>query len=229
MAKDLALVLNSGSVNSLVTTALAAQRFRLVMLHAEIDPMPGSRVRAAFDLQASHFKPYREHTLSMPYLAAVAGTSQAQQSGAIAADPRQAVPVAPQVLELLPLMAAAARYAAHYNAASIFLGLRIGIGRAGDKGGAEELAQATEYVQIWNELLNLPCGLAELDVVAPLLELEQWQVIDVGTQAGAPFEKTWSCVEELSDPCWACRGCRARQSAFQQAGKPDPLRTARKV
>ena len=94
---------------------------------------------------------------------------------------------------------------------------------------AWQLAQATEYVQIWNELLNLPCGLAELDVVAPLLELEPWQVVDVGTQAGAPFEKTWSCVEELSDPCWACRGCRARQAAFQQAGKPDPLRSARKV
>jgi len=44
-----------------------------------------------------------------------------------------------------------------------------------------------------------------------------------------PFEKTWSCVEEGSEPCWACRGCREREAAFQQAGKPDPLRIVRRI
>ena len=34
------------------------------------------------------------------------------------------------------------------------------------------LAQATEYIQIWNELLQLPCGQPELTIEAPLLELD---------------------------------------------------------
>ena len=41
MAKDLALVLNNGSLNSAVTTALAAQRFRTILIYADI--VPGTR------------------------------------------------------------------------------------------------------------------------------------------------------------------------------------------
>ena len=78
-------------------------------------------------------------------------------------------------------------------------------------------------------LRNLPCDQPDLEVHAPLLELEPWQVVDLGFQVSAPFEKTWSCGEDAGEPCWACRGCRAREAAFQQAGKPDPLRGGRKV
>ena len=91
-----------------------------------------------------------------------------------------------------------------------------------------ELAQATEFCQIWNEMLQIPCGLGEIELLAPLLELEPWQVVDVGFHVAAPFERTWSCLEETSEPCWSCRGCRGREAAFQQAAKPDPLRVVRK-
>jgi 7-cyano-7-deazaguanine synthase len=218
MAKDLAIVLNNGSINSGVVTALAAQKFRPIMLHAEVVQQPGSRIRAAYDQQVAHFKPYREHTLPLPVLAAVQG-SQPQQ---MVTDPRVPAAVAPQMLDLLPLIAAAARYAAHYQAAAIYLGLRIG-------GHGDELAQATEYIQIWNELVQMPCGQSELEITAPLLELEPWQVVDVGFQVSAPFERTWSCLEEGSDPCWACPGCRAREHAFHQSGKADPMRVVRKI
>jgi len=36
MAKDLAIILNNGSINSAVTTALAAQKYRVVLLYAEV-------------------------------------------------------------------------------------------------------------------------------------------------------------------------------------------------
>jgi 7-cyano-7-deazaguanine synthase len=110
----------------------------------------------------------------------------------------------------------------HYQAAGIYLGLRTG-------NVADDLAQATEFAQIWNELIQMPCEQQEVELLTPLLELEPWQVIDVGFQVSAPFDRTWSCVEDASDPCWACRGCRAREAAFVQAGKPDPLRVVRKI
>jgi 7-cyano-7-deazaguanine synthase len=222
MAKDLAIILNNGSVNSAVATALAAQKFRTVMLHVEATPGAGTapqqapRARAAYDLQVAHFKPYREHSLSMPYLSMLESSASPQAQAPATADPRQAS-VAPQMTALLPLLAAAGQFAAHYQAAAIYLGLRIGP-------TAEELAQATEFVQVWSEILNLPCGMPDLNVEAPLLELEPWQVVDVGFNAGAPFERTWSCHDDGAEPCGACPGCRARDAAFQQAGKPDPLK-----
>jgi 7-cyano-7-deazaguanine synthase in queuosine biosynthesis len=222
MAKDLAIVLNNGSINSAVASTLAAQKFRLVMLYVERTPQPGSRARAAYDQQVAHFKPYREHTLQMPFLAITGPQHLAPTAAAAAADPRLPIALGPQVVELLPLVAAAARFAVHYQASALYLGLRVG-------GHGDELAQATEYVQIWNELLQMPCGQPELEVVTPLRELEPWQVVDVGVQVSAPFEKTWSCSGESSDPCWACAGCRARENAFIQAAKSDPLRVVRKV
>jgi hypothetical protein len=219
MAKDLAIILNNGSVNSAVATALAAQKYRPIMLHVEAAPTPGSRARAAYDQQVAHFKPYREHSLNMPYLTVFGTTSQ---QPAAAGDPRHPAPLGPQMQELLPLVAAAARFAGHYQAAAIYIGVRVG--PQGD-----ELAQATEYVQIWNELMQLPCNMPDVDLTMPLLEMEPWQVIDLGFQVATPFDRTWSCMEESGEPCWACRGCRARELAFQQAGKPDPLRVVRKV
>ena len=219
MAKDLALILNNGSINSAVATTLAAQKFRPILLFAEAAPQPGSRMRMAYDQQVQHYKPYREHTLSMPFLTALATD---ERRGATAADPRQLSPRGPQMLELLPLVAAAVRFAAHYRAEAVFLGLRGGT-------QADELAQATEYVQVWNELIQMPCDQPDLEVHAPLMELEPWQVVDLGFQVAAPFDRTWSCVEDAGEPCWACRGCRAREAAFHQAGKADPLRGMRKV
>lgn len=215
MAKELAIVLNNGSVNSAVVTALAAQKFRPIMLYGEL-AQPGARSRAAYEQQVTHFKPTREFSVAMSF-----GTA-APPAAVAPPDPRNPAPVGPQLLDLLPLVAAAARFAVHHQAVAIYLGMRVGP-------GSEELAQATEYFQIWNELLQLPCGKPELEIFTPLLELEPWQVVDVGYQVGVPFERTWSCTEEGAEPCWGCRGCRQREAAFQQAGKPDPLRVPRRA
>jgi 7-cyano-7-deazaguanine synthase len=143
------------------------------------------------------------------------------QANSTVADPRQTTPLGPVMLDLLPLISVAVRFAAQHQASEVYLGMRVGPDN-------DELAQATEYFQIWNEIIRLPCGQSELEVQTPLLELEPWQVVEVGFQVSAPFERTWSCVEESSEPCGACRGCRDREAAFQRAGKPDPLRSARK-
>lgn len=218
MARDLAIVLNNGSVNSAVATAMAAQKYRTLLLYADAVADPASRVKQAYDLQVAYFKPYREHTLLLPFLAHLTERATPQQTGN---DPRQPTPLGPQLVAMLPLIASAAALAVQYEASAIYTGLRVGP-------GADELAQATEFIQIWNEMLQTPCGASELEVVAPLLELEPWQVVDVGFHVAAPFERTWSCFDDGAEPCWACRHCRAREAAFTQAGKPDPLRAVRK-
>jgi len=215
MAKELAIILNNGSMNSAVATALAAQKYRPVMLYVDAIGNPASRAKQSYDMQVGHFKPYREHTISLPFLTVL--HDRPHGTSALPTDPRLAAPLGPQLSQLLALIAAAATYAIHYQAAAVYLGLRVGP-------QTDDLAQATEYVQIWNELLQQPCAHGDLEVVTPLLELEAWQMIDVGFQVSAPFDRTWSCFDDNADACWACSKCRAREAAFQQAGKADPLR-----
>lgn len=216
MARDLAIILNNGNINSAVVSALAAQKYRTVLLYAEAVAGAQSRAKQAYDMQVGHFKPFREHTLGMPFLGWIKERPQSAAQGG-GSDPRQPAVLGPQLTALLPLVAAAAAFAGQYEAAALYVGLRVG-------GGTDELAQATEYAQIWNELIQSPCGHPEVEVITPLLELEPWQVVDVGFQVGAPFERTWSCLDDGAEPCWACRGCRAREAAFAQAGKADPLK-----
>jgi 7-cyano-7-deazaguanine synthase in queuosine biosynthesis len=219
MAKDLAIILNSGSVNSAVVTAMAIQRYRPIFVHLSCNPQNASRSQTAYEQQVSHFKPYREHTLAMP---AIIPVSRGNSSASVAADPRAKGHLSLQLTELLPLIAIGARLAVHYQTSAIYFGLRVGTQN-------DDLATATEFVQVWNELLQLPCGMPEMELNAPLMELEPWQVVDLGFQTSAPLEKTWSCEEDAGEPCWACRGCRSREAAFQQAGKPDALHGVRKI
>jgi 7-cyano-7-deazaguanine synthase in queuosine biosynthesis len=227
MAKDLAIVLNSGGLHSAVATALAAQKYRLVMVHStrgkdDEDGETGSRTRVAFDQQTAHFKPYREHVISLPLARGLKLSGALARSGGESPPPRkEQSTVATRFVSLIPHIALATQFAVDYEAAAIYLGLRTGA-------QADALAQGTEYVQIWQDLLQIPCQVAELEVLSPLLELELWQVVDLGVQVNAPFDRAWSCDNNGAEPCWACRGCRDREAAFQQAAKPDPLKTIKR-
>lgn len=217
MAKDLAIVLNNGGINSAVVTALAAQKHRLLMLYAQAGPTQSPRQRASYDRQVTHFKPFREQTLALPTLSSPnpAAEPMADQRGVKG-------PVGERLIELIPMLSLAIQHAAQFQATAIYLGMRLG-------SEADSLAQVTEFFQIWNEMIQIPCQLPELEILTPLLELEAWQVVDLGFLVSAPLEKTWSCNHETSEPCWSCRGCRERESAFLRAAKPDPLRITKRT
>ena len=216
MPKELAIVLNNGTINSAVATALAQQKYRPILAFGEIEAVePTPKSRLAYDLQVGHFKPFREHTIPVPYFAL------AREAAFAAGDPRANEPVQPTLRKLAPLLGAAVTLAAAYDAGSIYLGLRVGP-------ATDELAQAVEFLQIWAEMVQMTLGKPDLDIVAPLIELEPWQVVDLGFQVGAPLERTWGCVEESGDPCGTCRGCRSRDAAFMQAAKPDPSKPVRR-
>ena len=127
MQKDLAIVLNHGSVNSAVVTALAAQKHRVVLLHAEESATrASSRARGAYDLQAAHFKPHREHVLTIPALEPLPPGRGGDGAGVAVGEAKPQSALGAKLVDLLPLVSAAARYAAHYGASAVYLGLRVG-------------------------------------------------------------------------------------------------------
>ena len=208
MPKPLAIVLSDGGLNAAVAAAVADRTHRLVLLHAEVGGR-GARRRAAFDGQARHFKPHREQAVAMPFLAPLRRSDAASGE---AVEPWRA-----GLIDLLPLVGVAARFAAHHGATAIFTGQRAGP-------HADPLAGSAEFSQLWGELLQLPVGLRGLSVETPLVELEPWQVVDLGVRLGAPLADTWSCESDGPTPCGGCAGCRQRDAAFQRAARADPVK-----
>jgi 7-cyano-7-deazaguanine synthase len=202
MAKELAVVLNDGSIEAAVTCALAAQRHRIALVYAGTEGAAAARRRAAFDAQAGHFAAQKVWVVSLAGLEPDTRSEPSAQRTLLSA-------VGPASL--------ATQAAARWNAAALFLPLRTGP-------AFDDLARGTEFVQIYNELLQLPCGRETVEITAPVLELEPWQLVDLGVQVEAPFELTWSCETPGPSPCTLCEGCKSREAAFLRAVKPDPLR-----
>ncbi len=100
-------------------------------------------------------------------------------------------------------LAAAAPLVRQHRAAALYVPLRAGESSA-------LFGQAGEWVQIWEELLRHGLELGEVRLLAPLLELESWQVADLSDQMQAPAT--------------AAHG-EANHEAFVRAGRPRPQAT----
>lgn len=205
MARELAVVLVNGSINSAVALALAAQRHRPIAVFVEASPNAG-RAGKAFDALVAHVKPYRAQKLAMPFLAAT-GKGEARDGNATVAT----------LIDQLPIVALGLRIAMQHGATALYAGHRVGM-------NAEALARVTEHAQVWGELAQVTCDRPDLEILLPLLELEPWQVIDLAAQVDAPLGLTWSCSAAGADACGSCGGCVERAAAFQRAAKPDPAR-----
>lgn len=217
MARELAVVLANGSIQSAVTCAIAAQKYRTVMIHVDTSPSTG-RSGLAFDALVQHFKPYRSHRVAMPFLSSIAMTD----SNLAAADPRSTQNTTATLIELMPILSIGLRFAMHYNCNSLFCGARVGTESA-------DLARITEFGQIWTEMVQMTCDRPDLEVIMPLLEMDLWQVVDLGVQLAAPLQLAWTCENSVGEACGECRHCRERDAAFQRAGRADPTKVAHKA
>lgn len=211
MAKETAVILNSGSIASALVSSIAQQKHRLILLHVDTQSTPGKPTHF-YELQQQHFKPFRHHRVNIPFLSSIEG-SEARSANA---DPRSSANSTPKLVELMPLIALGLRVAIHQGAKHLYCGLRIGP-------DAPDLPKVLEHQQIWGELLAHTCDQPELQVHTPLLDLEAWQMIDLAFQLSAPLELTWSCDNPTGEPCGQCRGCNEREAAFVRAGRADPL------
>ncbi len=212
--RELAIVLSDGSLSATLAATLAQQKYRLVLARIVMGDLKRARSADAFDRQVVHFKPYRHHTLSVE-----TPKKQGGRDAAHMIDPRAHDDLGHRLTTLLPVMAIGFQLAAHYEANSVHIGLRVGRDSA-------DLARASEHVQIWNELVQMTCGRPTIELIAPVLELERWQVVDLGFQAEAPMALSWDCDTDQPEPCGTCGGCREREQAFLRSARADPTRVA---
>ena len=84
-----------------------------------------------------------------------------------------------------------------------------------------------EFIRRMNELLRVgtrmgvegnPC-----EILNPFINLDKQGVLRLSMKLEVPLELTWSCYEDVAEPCGKCRGCQNRNRAFTKLGIRDPL------
>ncbi len=61
-------------------------------------------------------------------------------------------------------------------------------------------------------------------VVAPFVEMNKAQIVELGLKLEVPYELTWSCYEGGKRPCGRCGTCRDRLKAFELNLTIDPIK-----
>ena len=76
-----------------------------------------------------------------------------------------------------------------------------------------------EFIAAMNKALRLGSGAG---VWAPFSDKTKAEIVEIGTDAGAPLELTWSCYKGGTRHCGTCGTCTERREAFITAGITDP-------
>ena len=204
-SKDKTVVLHAGGLRSLVATAqvVAAHEPRGVVLVWLKDGRASAGVRQAYvQKQAKHFGIQRVVRLDMPQLKAQS------EHEAIIGDGLSAM--------LNPVLLVSAMSVALEMQAT-----RI-VWPAQCDGEYQRMALITEQVVLLQHLAKLERQTPP-QVVTPMLELNDRELIELGGQLNVPWQLAWTCRLHGEKPCRVCESCRRRHAAFDAAGMVDPI------
>lgn len=81
-----------------------------------------------------------------------------------------------------------------------------------------------EFIAKFNDLLPFAVGDGKkLQVLMPVGNLMKHEIVALGTQLGAPLDKTWSCYRAGEQHCGTCGPCFMRRTAFEINGIPEVI------
>lgn len=219
---QLAIVLLSGGMDSLVCTAIAHRRHeRIALLHFNYGQRTERKELSCFQKIADFYNvPKNLSTVfSLPYLREMGGSSLTDplvdvtrygetKEGEL---PSSYVP-----FRNTHFLAIAVSWAEVISAAKIYIGAV-----EEDSSGYPDCRAA--YYNTFNTLISMGTKTGEIEVLTPLISFSKEKIIARAGVLKAPLELTWSCYAEGKIACGICDSCILRLKAFQRSGTEDPL------
>jgi 7-cyano-7-deazaguanine synthase len=225
-AKQRAVVLLSGGMDSCVCATLASRDYGAAAVHISYGQRTQQRERLAFDRICDRFGISDRLVVRTDALQAVGGSALT--------DDRIAVPEGPETVPGEPTAQIPVTYVpfrnAHFLAVAVswaeVLGAeKIYIGAVEqDSSGYPDCRPA--YYRAYNEVIKAGTKEGRIEVVTPLIGMRKRDIVRLGLELNAPFDLTWSCYSREDSACGVCDSCVLRLRAFQEAGAADPIRYA---
>ncbi len=219
MARELAIALVSGGMDSCVAAAVAAKEHEMALLHVSYGQRTQRRELRAFEEIAEHYDVERRLVADIGYLRKIGGSSLTDAEIAVErADlERAGIPSSYVPFRNTHFLAIAVSWAEVIGARRIFIGAV-----EPDSSGYPDCREI--YYRAFNELIKLGTKPEmHIEVVAPLIQMKKAEIVRLGVDLGAPLHLTWSCYKNNDTPCGDCDSCALRERGFKEAGVVDPI------
>ncbi len=219
--KPIAVVLASGGLDSTVTTAIAAQNYRLAMLHVNYGHRTERRELKAFRDVCDYYQvpSNLRMELDISHLKKIGGSSLTDEAIPVSKANLESteIPTSYVPFRNANLLSIATSWAEVLGAERIFIGAV-----EEDSSGYPDCREA--FFDAFNRVIELGTKPdTHIRIETPLIHLKKWEIVRRGLELKAPLELSWSCYQNETEACGECDSCALRLRAFQTLGIEDPI------
>ncbi len=216
-----AIVLLSGGMDSLVTTAIAYNLgYELAALHINYGQRTEKRELKSFQNICRHYNIERKLEIGFEHLSIIGGSSLTDEEIPVttAKFDFTDIPTSYVAFRNANILSAAVSWAETIRANKIFIGAV-----EEDSSGYPDCRK--EFYSAFNEVIKIGTKPeTSIEIHTPLISMQKCEIVIKGMDLEAPFEHSWSCYKNDEVACGICDSCARRLRAFEQAGIRDPIK-----
>lgn len=219
MVSDLAIILVSGGMDSLVTAAIAAEKYELAFLHLNYGQRTEKRELMAFNDIADHYNVSKRLVVNIDYLVKIGGSSLTDKNIQVSkADLNyNGIPTSYVPFRNGNILSIAASWAEVIGAKKIFIGAV-----EEDSSGYPDCREV--FYEAFNKVIKLGTKPdTEIIIETPVIHKKKSEIIKLGAELNTPFGLSWSCYVNEDKACGVCDSCALRLKGFEEAGLADPI------
>ncbi len=219
MARDLAIVLMSGGLDSAVTTAIAAREYELAALHLNYGQRTLDRELQSFGDLCNHYKINKRLIVDVRHLAQIGGSSLTDKKIEVTSADLESteIPTSYVPFRNANFLAIATSWAEVVSATKIFVG-------AVDEDSSGYPDCRREFYDAFEQVIDDGTKPStKVTIVTPIIMMKKWEIVKKGGQLNVPFDLTWSCYQNNEMACGVCDSCAFRLRGFQKARVEDPI------
>jgi len=215
-----AVVLVSGGMDSLVTTAIAhAEGFALAAMHVNYGQRTWQKELESFRAICDHYHIEQCLEVNADFLGQIGGSSLTDYSMPVSGADLQggAIPTSYVPFRNAGFLSMAVSWSEVIGASKIFIGAV-----EEDTSGYPDCRKV--FYDAFNKVIELGTKPeTAIEILTPLIEMQKSDIVQKGMVLGAPFKLSWSCYKSEGKACGVCDSCARRLRAFELVGVRDPI------
>jgi len=216
---DLAVVLVSGGMDSLVSIAIAHKlHTNLAFLHLNYRQNTEDKELQAFNKIAEHYNVTMKKIIDISFLKQIGGSSLTDDSLKVTdfQGDSEEIPTSYVPFRNTHIISMAVSWSEVIGAKKIYIGAV-----EEDSSGYPDCRPS--YYKAMNKLIKEGTVAGDIEVITPVIDMKKEEIVKKAIELKAPLELSWSCYAKNDIACGVCDSCALRLRGFQKAGVEDPI------